>query len=259
MLDYAARFEARVDGVTFAGRRFDWTPGFYVTEVEGLLGGGSTRYESIASGVGDGLGEEDVENVRTDPRIITLTGFLYERSLPMLGRKIRQLDGLLGRRAGSFVWDEFGETFRTRARRGNGGRIKRRGASGFADFTIRFRAPSQAYFGESRSAGPGTTLELVNRGNDDALPLLKVTGSMPSGYRLVGAGATYAVAQALATGQTHTVDMTDRILLRDGLAQPGGASSPREISIPASGSLSLQLIPNAGTGQVSADWSDTYN
>lgn len=259
MLDYAARFEARVDGVTFAGRRFDWTPGFYVTDVEGLLGGGPTDYESIASGVGDGLGEYDVANVRTGPRIIVLKGFRYDRSMSMLGNQMRLLDGVLGRRSGSFTWEEFGGTFRTTVRRGTSSPPRRRGASGFADFTIRFRAPSQAYFGESRSAGPGTALDLVNRGNDDALPLLKVTGSMPSGYRLVAGGTTYAVAQALASGNTHSIDMTDRILLRNGVAQPGGASSPREIAIPAYGSIRLQLIPNAGTGQVSAEWSDTYN
>jgi hypothetical protein len=259
MLDYAARFEARVDGVTFSGRRFDWTPGVYVKGVEGLLGGGPTEHESIASGVGDGLGEFDVANVRTGPRIIVLAGFVYERTMFGLGHKLRQLDGVLGRGPGVFSWTEYGETFWTRVRRGASSPPRRRGATGFADFTIRFRAPSQAYFGEGHAAGPGTSLQLINRGNDDALPVVTVTGSMPTGYRLIGGGATYAVVQALAAGQTHRVDMTDRILLRDGVAQPGGASSPKQIAVPAFGTTTLQLIPNSGTGQASAAWSDTFN
>jgi hypothetical protein len=259
MLDYAARFEARVAGVTFTGRRFDWTPGVYVKDVEGLLGGGPTEHESIASGVGDGVGEYDVANVRTGPRIIALTGFVYERTMLELGHTLRRLDGLLGRNAGVFSWEEFGENFWTRVRRGGGAPPRRRGASGFADFTIRFRAPSQAYFGDEHTAGPGTSLQLINRGNDDALPVISVTGAMPTGYRLVGGGATYAVSQALAAGQTHRIDMTDRILLRNGVAQPGGASSPKQIAIPAFGSTTLQLIPNSGTGQASAAWADTFN
>lgn len=260
MLDYAARFNAYCEGVTFTGRRFDWTPGVYVTGVEGILGGASTSYESIASGAGDGDGEFDTPNVRTGPRVITISGFVYQRTMIELGHEMRRLDGLLVARSdlATFGWEEFGDDFWTRVRRGSGGSVRRRGATKFADYTIRFRAPTQPYFGEKRTAGPGTSLQLLNRGTYPARPVFTVTGAMPSGYKLAAGGVEYIVTQAIAGGQTHRIDMRTLMLQLNGVAQVGAVSAPRRIEVPPMSPLTMSLVPVAGAGQVSADWADSF-
>lgn len=256
MIDYSAQFRAYCEGVTFAGRRFDHTPGAYVTGVDGLAGGGTTSYESIPSGVGDGLGEHDTPNVRTGPRVITLTGFLYERSMRDLGYSIRRLDGLV-RDSAVFSWEEYGETFSTGVRRGSGGSVRRRGSTRFADFTIRFRAPSQLYYGELHTAGPGASIVLPNRGNEPARPILTMTGTATS-YKLTSGGVEYVVGRSLA-GRTHTVDMRDLILLEDGVAVPGAVTSARRILIPKfSPGATVAAVPTGGTIQLSGKSADTF-
>lgn len=260
LIDYAAHFEARCAGVTFTGRRFDHTPGVYVREVEGLMGGGSTKYDSLPSGLSAGDGEADAVNRREDPRIISITGFVYERTMIELGHTLRRLDALLTGSAGlaEFQWDEFGETFSTRVRRGQTQPPRRRGATRFADYTMRFRAPSQPYFGEKRTAGPGSTILLRNEGTFQSAPVFTVTGNMPSGYKLVSGGVEYVVAQALAPGQTHRIDMRTLLVQRNGVAQVGAAASPRFIGVPAHSVAAVALVPAAGSGQISSEWSDAY-
>lgn len=256
MIDYAAQFNAYCEGLAFTGRRFDHTPGVYVTDVEGLLGGGSTSYESIPSGAGDGIGEHDVPNVRTGPRIITLTGFVFERTMRELGDQMRRLDGLV-RDSATFSWEEFGATFSTRVRRGAGGRNRKRGGTGFADYTIRFRAPSQLYYGELHSAGPGTSIVLPNRGNEAARGIFTMTGTAPS-YKLTSGGVEYVVGRSLA-GRTHKVDMRDLILLENGVAVPGAVTSARRILIPPfTANATVTAVPTSGTIQLTGISADTY-
>lgn len=254
-------FIARVAGVEFVGRTFNYQPGYYVTGVEGLLMGGSVGYEQIASGTGDGHGELDMPNVRTDPRIITLTGFAYGRSMWELGQLLMRLSGILARRSdkGDFVWEEFGQTFRTEVRRGQDTPARRRGTTGFADFTIRFRAPSQRFFGPAGApVGPAASITLTNRGNYSMFPIVEVTGSMPAGYTLIAGPGRYIVTQALASGQTHRIDMIDRVLYLDGTAQTGGVSRADALGVPPSTSRAFSIEPVSGSGQIKATPVDTY-
>ncbi|MDJ1113241.1 hypothetical protein [Microbacterium dauci] len=254
-------FVADVAGLTFVGRDFDHQPGYYVTGVEGLILGGSTSYEQLASGGRYSDGELDLPNDRTGPRIITLTGFAYGRTMWELGRLLIALSGALAERndVGPFDWLEFGERFSTLVRRGTNAPARRRGSTGFADFTIRFRAPSQRVYGASRGLiGPASAITLENRGNFHTLPIITITGNMPGGYQLTAAGFEYVVEQALAPGQTHTVDMRDRILLRNGVAQPGAVSKAERIAIPAGHLRTITLDPVSGSGQISAVEFDTY-
>jgi hypothetical protein len=81
---------------------------------------------------------------------------------------------------------------------------------------------------------------------------------MPSGYKLVCDGVEYVVTQSLAAGQTHKVDMRDRILTRNGVAQLGAVSAPRRISIPAYSPKTISLVPVSGTGQLSGVTENTF-
>lgn len=254
-------FFARVAGLDFTGRAFDHEPGYYVTATEGLLLGGTTSYESIPSGTGRGDGEADVENVRTSPRIVTLTGFAYARTMWDLGQRIHRLAAALAEpdEAGWFKWREFGEQYRAWVRRGKDSPARRLGSTGRAEFTIRFRAPSQRIIGQKHPrVGPAQSIVLKNRGSYHALPVLRVTGDLPAGYRLTDGRGEYVVTQSLAPGQTHKVDMRDRILFRGGAAQPGAVSRPGLLAVPKFGKTTITLIPNAGSGQVSGENTDNY-
>lgn len=254
-------FVARVAGAEFSGREFDHEPGFYVRGVEGLLLGGSTSYEKVASGVGDGDGEYDSPNVRTDPRIITLSGFVYGRSMWELGQLLIQLSGLLARRGDSdwFEWEEFGQQFRAEVRRGADSPARRRGSTGLADYTIRFRAPSQRVYGKTYpAAGPGSSIVLRNRGNFTTLPVLEVTGTMPSGYTLAAGPGRYVVTQALAAGQTHRIDMRNRVLFRNGSAQSRAVSRADALGIPPASRRTFSIEPVSGAGQLTSASFDTF-
>lgn len=218
-------FEAQLSSRVFTGRTFRWQPGFYVTRVEGLLGGGSVSYESVA--LADGDGEFDLPNRRDEPRVITFSGFAYADSMWELGRLIRQLDGLLAARDASdeLSWTEFGEWFSTTVRRGRGCSVTRRGATGFADFTMRFRAPSQRIYGPATRFGPGTSLALSHRGTYPAPAVFTVPGPHP-GFTLTGPGGRrFVVSQPAGAGHEHTVDMRTGAVALDGARQYG--VSPR--------------------------------
>lgn len=252
-------FNAFLDGVTFHGTEPSFDPGVYVTEVDGLLDGGDVNHESLSSGAGDGDGEFDTPNRRTEGRVIVFSGYILGSSMWDLGKRITQLRGLLaGDELKPLSWVEFGEEYHAWVRRGSGWRVARRGDTMYADFTVRFRAPSQRILGAEKTVPPGTSILLVNRGNFPACPTFTVTGVMPSGYSLVGGGKSYVVSQGLASGQTHSVDMYDAILLRNGVAQPGGASSPRPLLVPPSGALTVNLVPVSGAGTVSAVFRPTF-
>lgn len=253
-------FEAWCQGVHFHGTAPDDAPGIYVTTVDGLLDGGDTTHDSITSGSGDGDGEFDTPNLRTDPRIITFTGYIQEWSMFTLEQQMMRLRGLLAARGSSGVltWNEFGSSYETGVRRGAGCRVVRRGDTLYADFTVRFRAPSQRILGAELAVPAGVSIQVRNEGNYPACPVLTVTGNMPSGYTLTGAGKAYVVTQSLAPGQVHMVDMYDGILFRDGVAQPGGASYPRPILIPPNTVTTVTLTPVLGSGMVAATVRDTY-
>lgn len=245
--------------IEFTGRRFDYTPGYYVKTVEGLILGGSTRYSSASSGAGDGEGEFDAPNLRVGPRIIVLTGFVYATSMRKLGHMLYQrLGGLLAERddVDWFHWEEFGEGYRTEVRGGTNSPPKRRGSTGIADYTIRFRAPSQRAFGAEHPPVSGTVITIPNEGSYHACPTLTITGSMP-GYRLVGDdGTVHVVTESISPGDTHVIDMTDGILVRNGVAEPSGI--PRPITVPAHGHRTITLVPDSGSGLISCTPVDNY-
>lgn len=213
------RFEARVEGgITFTGRHFDRTAAFYVKpRIEGLTGGGSVSYTGVPTVGGDG--EFDIPNDRTEPRIITIPGFAYAPNMVELGDMIRRFDGLLAGRddRGLFSWTEFGQEYDTVVRRGRGSVIARRAATGFADFTARFRAPSQRFYGRTHSPDPDTVAQLTNHGNYAATAVIDVPGPHP-GFTINGPGGRkFVVSQPAASGQEH------RVVFRNGSVTLNGS------------------------------------
>lgn len=249
-------FNALCAGVRF-GREDGSRYGFHVDAVDGLS---SVEVEEVGVPQYDGVGQFDFDNRIRDPRIITISGTAYASSMWELGKMEDLLRGCLADPSSRapFTWTEYGRTRWAMVRRYRGWRFQRIESTGAAEFEVKFRAPSQLVFGEAHSEGPAGSVTAINRGTFRAYPVLLVTGSMPSGYRVTAGGTSYVVDQALSSGQTHSIDMLDGVLRRNGVPQPGGASSPRILTIPASSTRQFVLDPVAGSGQLTVESHDTY-
>lgn len=234
-------FDAYIGGLRFAGNPFDYAPGYWVEDVEGLLDGADETPQDIPLPGGDGV--FDLPNDRTEPRIIGLSGFVYGSSMLDLGRRARALGALLRQstEGAPFVWREFGEWFTVPVRRGRGSRIARLGDSRRADFTIRFRAASQRYFGETTTF-EGSYVVAFHRGTFPAEPVVEVPGPH-SGFTLYGPdGRTFTVTQSAPAGSVHTVSMRYGHVALDGVVQAGAASSAAVWAIPADVRVPMGIV-----------------
>jgi hypothetical protein len=78
----------------------------------------------------------------------------------------------------------------------------------YAPFDIEFYFPLPQKYGEARTFASGEPA--YHYGNFQAIPVITVSGSRPSGYVLNGpAGLTRAITQPLVSGQPHTIDMAN--------------------------------------------------
>lgn len=104
----------------------------------------------------------------------------------------------------------------------------------------------------------GTSVDVYHRGNFPADPVVEVTGTLPGGYKVVGAGREFVVGQALAAGQTHVLDFRSHRVYRNGSYQRGAATSPRTWTIPPGNVVPMQLVPVSGSGSMTVRVADTY-
>ncbi|MEW1706992.1 hypothetical protein AB0230_07095 [Microbacterium sp. NPDC089190] len=251
-----ADFRASAGSIAYTGGRFDYEPGWYVQEVEGLTDGASTSSEEVPRDQGEG--QHDIPNRLDDARSIRLSGFAYAQSLGDLGRMAREHGALLAmpEQSGAFTWLEFGDWFTTDVRRGSNWRFMRDGDTGFASFTHRFRAPSQVYFGVEPERASGTDVYVTNRGTIPSAPVITVTGNMPGGYTIYGPDErVYQITAGLAPGQVDVIDMSVGALYRDGVILTGGVYGSRvDVWTIAAGERQNQaLLPAAGAGSMTVE------
>lgn len=247
---------ARVEGVDFTGEKFRNVRGCYITEATGLLGGVDPTLPSVSLVGGDGLA--DLPNTRSDPRVITLTGFLYSPDLRELGSMIRRVDGILAdpESRGPFMWSEFGEWFYATVRRGRGSRTIRRGSTGRADFTLVLRAASQRYYGlDPVPFGPASSVVAFHRGNYPAQPMIQIPGPH-TGFTITGPGGLeYTTTQDAGAGQVHEVNMRTGQLFLDGAAQTQAVTSADVWTIPAGARVPMSIT---GAPSMTVRVPDTY-
>lgn len=227
-------FFARILGLEFNGDEFDWTPGLWVTDVEGLSSGGAVTFDRVPRGFGPGV--HDVDNRRQDPRIIAITGFAYAKTAADLGTLIDKLGGVLAenRASATFEWTEYGQGWRrVSVRRHGTPDIDRSGSSGFAKFRISFRASDQRVYGAAVDTGRGTNVEGTNAGTYPAPLLLEVQGDSPGGWTVRGPRDTLVIVSArLRPGTTHRYDGDTGLLEIDGLPQTIGVVRSDQIEAP---------------------------
>lgn len=133
-------------------------------------------------------------------------------------------------------------------------------AGSIASYEVRVEAPGAFLFGETNTFGPGTSVPVHHYGNAPAVPIIEVTGTMPSGYMVTGpGGAQFIVSQALASGQTHRLDFDNGWLYRNNVLQQGGVSRAETFVIKPGVPATVTLSPVSGSGQMTVKVPDTFS
>lgn len=128
-----------------------------------------------------------------------------------------------------------------------------------ASFIVQMVAADPRRYGEPNPFGPGTSLQVFHRGNTLAIPTIRVTGSMPSGYKITGPGGRECVvSQGLSSGQTHEIRMRTGWLYRDGALQRAAVTRMQTWAIPPAQQVSMRLVPVSGSGRMEVELPDTF-
>lgn len=222
----------RLAEVEFTGRRFRWEPGVYVKTFDGVDSGGETTFDSVYRGVG----VLDLPNRRQAPRLITVVGFIYERSEWAMQKRIDQLSALLSEddSTATLVWEMRGETRQAVVRRHAWAPPRRRaGEASFSDYSLTFRASDQRIFGPLETSPWGAAVTVVHRGGYPAPVVVEVRGDSPGGYTITGPRARIArVTLPIVPGQSHTYDADTGVLRVGGAPQTQGVVRSDQIEIP---------------------------
>lgn len=126
-------------------------------------------------------------------------------------------------------------------------------------FIVQMVANDPRRFRELNEFGPGTSLSVFHRGNTVGIPVIRVTGTMPSGYTINGPnGRSYVVTQALTSGQEHEIRMRTGWLYRNGAVQRTAVSRMETWGIPAGQPVAMSLTPASGSGQMTVSQYDTF-
>lgn len=222
----------RLLGVTFTGRRFQWKPGVYVKTLDGVDSGGDTTFDSVFRGVG----VLDLPNRRQAPRLITVAGFIYERSELEMQKRIDQVSALLSEddSTANLDWEMRGEVRRAKVRRHAWAPPRRRpGEASFADYSFTFRASDQRIYGARETSAWGSAVSVAHFGGYPAPVLIEVRGNSETGYTITGPrGRVARVTRPIASGEQHTYDADTGVLRVGGTPQTEGVARSDQIEIP---------------------------
>lgn len=126
-------------------------------------------------------------------------------------------------------------------------------------FRVQMYVPEGFRYGEVRESASGEPAS--HQGTADAIPTFRVTGSMPSGYKIVSPYGEFTVLQPLAPGQTHRIEFDDAgAVYRDNVLQRGVYGQPRNLwTIPKGVPVgNHSLVPFAGSGSLLVQVPDTF-
>ncbi|WP_417555588.1 hypothetical protein [Microbacterium sp.] len=234
--------------------REDPVEGFVFVEFEGWNDSPSVRGDAVERPAAHG--DFDLPTTR-GPRLITISGWCRARAPEVMGHLRSQLMAVLPEGVGRVTVDEFGVTTWADVRVYGAPRFRKRGASGYADWSLSLRAPDPRRYGATHEFPGGEPA--YHYGNFPAVPELIVTGSMPSGYAIAGPdGKSFVVTQGLSAGQTHRIDMRTGWVTRDGVLQSGAVGRAEVWEIPPGAGITHALQPVSGTGSLLTRVPDTF-
>lgn len=249
--------EVRLDGVELKDHPDTFDQGF-VIEPGGLSGWFESAEGRISGGDRPAAhGAFDVPVLRS-ARTIQVTGHILARTQTELESMQDQLTGLLvdgGSDDLEVQTDSGTKSARVRVISAKAPELDERTAS----FILQMIAADPRRYGETRVQGPAVSVNPTHKGHAIAASLIRVTGNMPSGYRINGPGGRqYVVTQALAPGQTHEIDMTTGWLFRNGIWQRTAVSRAETWGVPPGiGSTPMEIVPVSGSGLMTTFTKDT--
>lgn len=124
-----------------------------------------------------------------------------------------------------------------------------------AEYQVSWLAQDPRWYGEARKY-PGGSVGVFHRGNYEAIPIIEVTGSRPSGYTVQSQGHEFVVTRALASGQTHRIDMSTGWLYVNGALQTSGVGAADTFTIPPGPVVNVAV--SGGSGSMTVKLYDTY-
>lgn len=249
--------------VRVAGISFEGSPtgdAAYVISPDGWSGwddGPDVRRDEVVRP--NGHGSFPVPGLRA-ARVVSISGWILARSPWELQEMTDRLKGVLADGGSGTVTVErpngtrWANIFLTAAPL-----VRVHGASETAaEFQIQFWSPDPRQFGDYREFSGSGTVTVQNRGNFPATPVIEVSGTLAAGYEIRSQGRTYNVTQALASGQTHRIDMATGWLYRNGTLQVGAVAITETFTIPAGSSKSVVFDPVTGSGSMKVKLHDTF-
>lgn len=212
----------RVGGSSFHGTVDRHAPfeGFALVEFEGWGDAQAARGESVERP--DGHGDFDTPVTR-GARLITMSGWCRARELAMLGHRRNELMSLLADGVqGRVEVTEYGETTWANVRLYGTPTFKRRGSTGYADWSLKLRAVDPRRYGAVHEYPAGVAA--VQYGNFPATPRLLV-GAGSGDYTVTGPDGRRVEVVAAPAG-AHYIDFA-----AGGLYTADGQRQPRAVSV----------------------------
>lgn len=249
---------ARINNIVFEGSPADIDRAF-VIDPDGWSGwdeGPSVRRDEVLRQTAHGA--HDLQGFLT-PRLVSISGWILAPTPGELEQMRLRLTGLLADGgSGRLVVDSpRGQTWAD-VRLAGQTTVKVRGKSETeAAFQIQFWAADPRRYGESRTFGPGTSVEAYHYGNFPAHPILEVTGTM-SGYTVRQGSRDLVVGLAITSGQTHRINLRTGRLTINGALQVGAVTEPQSWAISPGATWTHQLIPASGSGSLKVIPTDTF-
>lgn len=245
-------FQLRLGGLEFDGGEGDYR--YTIATVSGLESVGIRREDTARPNAHGSFPSQGF----FDARRVSWSGLVLTHSAGEQEHAIRALSGLLGggterltAQGPSTVWTDV-------RRVSVEARILRPEET--ASYSIVVEAPDPLLYGETATFGPATSVPVFHYGNTDAAPVVTITGTMPSGYRVNGpGGAQYIVSQALTAGQTHRIDFNTGWLYRNGVLQQGAVSRAQTFTISPGVASTMSLTPVSGSGLMTVKLTDTFS
>ncbi|GAA5198506.1 hypothetical protein [Microbacterium jejuense] len=241
----------------FAGLEFvgDGGAATFTLGRNGLVGwfeGVGTRGEQTARSVADG---DHVSPAFLTGRLITLTGLVLGASTEAA---LSALSALPRRTLGQFAVESDDSDTWALVRRLDKPDISVDAWGSAVSYQLRLYAPDPFRYGEEVISSSGTEVSIAHAGNTVAVPVIEVSGSMPSGYEIASQGKRYVVTQALTSGHTHVIDMANGFLTLDGDLQVGAVSRCETFTIPRGAGATVTITPVSGSGSIVVHTVDTW-
>lgn len=242
-----------LDGQVLHGRdRYGW---WQVLTMEGWDATPEPKTDAADRVNGDG--EVDTE-VHYSRRLVTLTGRLIAKSPEQAEEARTRLTGLLHQGGIFSVTSGNGTTKWGNARRGRivPGPIRGR----YLTFQMELRFPDPYKYGSkfSKPTASGVAMDLLNRGNSNAWPVVTVTGSSPGGYEMSIGDHLVQVIAPLVSGKPHVVNMRTGRLTVDGDRVYGAFGICELFSVSPGLAQSFYPLAVGGSATFKVEFNDTY-